>query len=776
MLLAVLYWKDDHSFDTFHKNNPNIYRLLTNIANKEGKFEINGGTGQVQGPAFKAGVPEVENYTRVMGGDIYNDITANGKTLRLQPLFVDNSFFSVFTFRLLNGNPQKALSAAGNVVITESIAKKFFNSIDVIGKTLSMDADPSFDRLGKPLIISGVVEDPPGNSSLQFDVLLSFDFMRLSFVDNSWLNQYLGTFLLLRSDANKNEVLKKFNNIYKANAIGQIGNKDFDMYGYDPQITYKLQPVTEIHLNPLASPTGNAEGGIINGSNPLYAYVFIGIALFILLMAAVNFININIATSLKRSKEVGIRKIAGSSRYQVILLFLMDAFIVCIIAFLLSVIFLNAILPLFNELTGKQIVLSKLLDGRLLSYFITVLLLITLLSGFYPAWMLSNFKPKEVLYNRQKLSGRNFLGRALVVFQFSLATFLLIAAIVYYGQMSYLRTKDLGYNPSNIIRTGFGGNRDYKTTHQLLTYEFSKEPSIQSVSFGNDGWLEDIKANGHNFRAVYKNIDEHFLPLLEIPLKNGRYLSSQFAMDNQEGVIVNEAFVKAAGLENAVGKTITVNLDWGYKRSQKTIQGVVKDFHFGSLRDKISPMVMYMRDIPDGGIWIKFQKSKQKEALAAIERIYKTVLPGAAYQYSFLDELNARQYFQELRWQKIITIATILSFAVCCLGLFGLAHLSTNYRSKEIGIRKVLGATVTNIVITISLDFLKLVIIAFAIAAPLAWLAMNNWLKDFAYRINIGFSVLLIAAAIVFVAALASVIIQSVRTGLSNPVKALKTE
>lgn len=776
MLVAVLYWKDDHSFDAFHKNNPNIYRLLTNIVTKEGKIETKGGTGQVQGPAFKASIPEVENYTRVMGGDIFSDITANNKTLHLQPLFVDNSFFSIFSFPLINGNTQNVLNDAGNIVLSESIAKKFFNSVDVVGKTITVDADPSFDKLGKPLIISGVVEDPPANSSLQFDVLLSFDFMQLSFQDDNWLNAYLGTFLLLRADANKNEVLAKFNNIYKANAAAQIGNKDFDMYGYDPKISYTLQPITDIHLNPYVSSVESAEGGIINGTNPVYAYVFMGVALFILLMAAVNFININIAVSLKRSKEVAIRKIAGSSKHHIVLLFLFDAFIICFLAFLLSIISINIILPLFNELTGKQIIFSKIFDIHLLSYFIIVLIAITLLSGLYPSWVLSNFKPKEVLYNKQKLSGRNILGRGLVIFQFSLATFLLIAAIVYYGQMNFMRTKDLGYNPNNIIRTNFGGNRDYKTIHQLLINEFSKEPSITSVSFGNDGWMEDVKANGNSFKALYKNIDDHFLSLLQISLKSGRNLSSDFETDKKEGIIVNEAFVKTAGLEDPVGKEVSVNREGENQNSQKIIRGVVKDFHFGSLRNRISPMLMYMRDVPDGSMWIKFRKSRQKEAMAAIERIYKAAMPGAAYQYNFLDELNARQYFQELRWQKIITLATMLSFVVCCLGLFGLAHISTNYRSKEVGVRKVLGATVAQIVVALSVDFLKLVVIAFIIAAPLAWAVMNNWLKNFAYRVDIGASVLLMAAAIVLVTALASVIVQSVKTGLANPVKSLRTE
>lgn len=774
MLLAVLYWKDEHSFDSFHSNNPNIYRVLTHTVTRDGKVETLGGTGQVQGPAFKAGVPEVVDYTRVMGGDIYSDVTGGNNTLHLQPLFVDRSFFNVFTFPLLSGVAQTMLNEPGNVVLTESTAKKFFNSLDVVGKTLTVDSDPSFQKLGKPLIISGVIKDPPANSSLQFDLLLPFDYLRLSFIDNNWLNSYLGTFVVLHPDADKHTVLQKFNSIYQTNGVAQIGNREFDYYGYDPKITYGLQSFKDIHLSVLSTGSGSEEGGIVNMSNPIYAKVFLTIAFFILLMAAVNFININVAASMKRAKEVGIRKIAGSSKLQIVWLFLFDALIICFLAMLVSIVLLKSILPFFNDLTGKQIVFSEMFDGNLIIYFIVVLIAVTLLAGVYPSWLLSNFKPREVLYSKQKLSGNNLLGKSLVVFQFSLATFLLVSAIVYYSQMRFIQTKDLGYNPNHIIRTQFGGNRDYKAMRNQLYNELSQVPGIQSVSFGNDGWQENIKANSASFKATYKNIDGHFLSTLSIPLKEGRNLSADYGTDDKEGIIVNEAFVRSAGMDDPVGKKIIVALS--DDNVEKTIRGVVKDFHFGSLRDRISPMVMYMKDEPEGGMWIRFETSRQKETMAAIEQIYKELLPGAAYRYSFLDELNAKQYFQELRWKKVVTIATVLSFIVCCIGLFGLAHLSTTYRTKEIGVRKVLGATVSQIITTLSFDFLKLVLIAFLIATPLAWFVMNQWLKDFAYRINISIWILVLAGGIAVFTALLTVILQSVKAAIANPVKSLRNE
>ena len=774
MLLAVLYWKDERSFDSFHKNNPDLYRITTTLIENKGDKSITiGGTGQVQGPAFKAAVPEVKSYVRILGGDIFSDVAAANKSLHLRPLFVDDNFFDVFTFRLLRGNPQTVLNDIASVVITETTAKKFFNSVDVVGKMLQIDADPSFEKLGKPLIVSGVVQDPPANSSLQFDALFTFEFLRLSFEDNNWLNAYLGTFVVLDPKADKHLTEQKFNKVYASHAKEQLA-ETFKNYGYDPQISYGLQPMTDVHLNPLQRTSGNAEAGIINGSSSVYSYMFMGIALFILLMAAINFINISIANSMKRAKEVGVRKITGSGKWQIVLQFLGESAILCLVAFILSVILMNSLLPLFNSLSDKQIVFNKIFDVKLLSYFIGLLIAIILLAGFYPAYVLSNFKPSEVLYNKQKLSGRNVFGRSLVVIQFSLAVFLLMATIVYYGQMDYIRTKDLGYNPNQIIRTAVYGDIDYKTVTNIIKSELAKEPSIKMASFGNDGYIEDLQVNGHSFKAQYKNIDENFLPELEIPLRAGRNVSTSFPTDAKQGIIVNEAFIKASGIGQPVGKSIVINTKG--EKMTKVITGVVKDFHFGSLRQPIQPMLMYMSDTPDGGMWLKFEKSKQKEAMAALERIYKAVMPNAVYQYDFLDELNAKQYVQEQRWQQVISIAAILSFVVCCLGLFGLAHLSTNQRIKEIGIRKVLGASVTHIVALLSGDFLKLVIVAFIIAAPVSWIVMNKWLEDFAYRITISPAVFIIAAVIAIVIALATVGFQAIKTALANPVKSLRTE
>jgi putative ABC transport system permease protein len=776
MVLAILYWKDERSFDAFHQNNPNLYRITTTlIENKGAGKQTIGGTGQVQGPAFKSQVPEIKDYVRVLGGDVPGNVMANGKSLQLQLLFADDHFFNLFSFPLLRGNPQTALQDIHSVVLTESTALKFFNSIDVIGKPLQMDADPSAKRLGEPLIVTGVVKDPPANSSIQFDILFSFPFLQLSFEDNNWLNAYLGTYVLLPPNTDIKAVTAKFDEVYASQA-GQQRNANIKSYGYDPQISYGLQRMTDIHLNPLREKNSNAEGGVINGSSPVFSWLFLGIAGFILLMAAINFINISIAASLKRAKEVGVRKIAGGSRLQIIRQFLGESTILCALAFVLAILGTRFSLPLFNRLTGKEILLSQSFDVTLLFYFALLLVLIILLAGLYPAKVLSNFKPAEVLYNKQKLSGRNAFGRVLVVIQFSLAIFLLMATLVYYRQMDYVRTKDLGYNPQLVIRTSLVGDRDYAQIRSFLRNEISREPAIAAISFTDNGnnAVYNTKVNDRYMGAVHRQVDEHYLPLLEIPLKAGRNFSAAFPTDKTQSVIVNETFVKAAGLENPIGARVFT--DEPFNREAKTIIGVVKDFHTGSLRERIPPMIMLMGDWTDGGILVKFQKSKQKEALMAWEGAFRKAMPNLQYQVHFLDELNAKEYVQEAHWQQVIRVAALLSTMICALGLFGLAHLSTRRRVKEIGIRKVLGASVPQIVALLEADFLKLVMMAFIVAAPVAWFVMNRWLQDFAYRTAMGAGVFLLAGLLALAVAFISVSAQSMMAAVANPVNSLRSE
>ncbi|WP_422082883.1 ABC transporter permease [Ulvibacterium sp.] len=776
LLFALIYWNDEHSFDDFHTHNPNLYRITTNLVEHKGAIaQTVGTTGQVQGRAFKEAVPEIKKYVRVMGGQINSEVSAGEKTLGLNTLFVDTNFFEVFTFPLLDGDMQTALDEVNAVVLSENTALRLFNTTDVVGKALHMKSNPSYQRLKKPLVISAVAKNPPKNSSIQFDILLPFSFLELAFVDTNWLNAYLGTFVVLEPSSDLKAIKEKFNQVFAVHARDQV-EQNIVRYGFDSKINYGLQNMLDVHLNPLLSDNDfNGESGIVNTSNPIYSIVFIAIALLILLMAAINFINISIASAINRAKEIGVRKITGGSKTQIISQFLMESGLLCSMSLLLSLWILKMLTPFFNTLTDKQFVFAEMLTFQAGIFLILIFGSVILLTGLYPAFVLSKLRPSEVLYNKLKWSSRNLAGRGLVVFQFSLGIFLLIAAIVFHDQMDYIRAKDLGYNPNQIITTSISGNRDHAAIGKVLKQELSKESAIESVSYVQTYGSHSVMANNRQLESKFQRVDENYLPDVEIPMLLGRNFSTDFATDPTNSVIVNETFVQESNLSDPLGKSINlIENDEGQQR--KTIIGVVKDFHFGSLREPIKPMVMSMLQAPYGKILVKFQQSRQQEAIRALEKVYKTIMPDAVFTYDFLNDLNAKQYKREQQWQKLVNIATVLSLIICCIGLLGMARLSINQRIKEIGIRKVLGATVSQIVGLQTTNFLRLIGIAFVIAAPIAWWTADSWLQNFAYRIELSFGLLALAGAVSICIGTAAVGFQALKAANANPVKSLKTE
>ena len=776
LLFAIIYWDEEHNFDDFHTNNPNLYRITTNMVEHKGAIaKTMGGTGQVQGKAFKDAIPEIKEYARVLGGEIYYDVSTDDKTLTTNILFVDPNFFDVFTFPLLYGDSNTALDEVNSVVLSESTAMRLFNSTDVVGQVLRMDHNPAFQRLKKPLVVSAVAKDAPKNSSIQFEILHPFSFLEVTFVDTNWMNAYLGTFVVLEPSADVAAIKEKFDRVFAIHAKEQVQQK-ITRYGFDSEINYGLQNILDVHLDPhLRDGNSNIESGITNTSNPLYSIAFIAIALLILIMATINFINISIASAIKRAKEIGVRKITGGNKTQIIFQFLIESGLLCAISLVLSLLAIKLLIPFFNSLAGKHFVYAEMLNFKSGIYLVMIFASVILLTGLYPAIVLSKLRPSEVLYNKLKWSGKNFAGRGLVVLQFSLGIFLLIAAIVFHSQMDYVRTKDLGYNPNQIITTTISGNRDHGAIGKVMKEELSKESAITSVSYFHNYFSDAVMINNQQIEASLLRIDENYLPDVEIPILLGRNFSSDFATDPTNSVIVNETFVKEFNLSAPIGETIKlIENDEG--NQMRTIIGVVKDFHFGSLREPIKPMFMSMLQAPYGNILVKFQKSKQQEAIVALEKVYKSIMPNAVFTYNFLDEQNAKQYQQEQQWQKLVNIATVLSLIICCFGLLGMARLSINQRIKEIGVRKVLGATVSEILKLHTTHFLRLVIIAFIIAAPMAWWTADYWLQNFAYRINLSFWLFAFAGIISVGIGAITVSLQALKAALANPVKSLRTE
>jgi putative ABC transport system permease protein len=764
-LLAILYVRDEMGYDRFHKNAPQLYRLTTTIVNPLDNSErLVGTTGQVQGPAFKAAIPEISDFVRVFGL-IGTNVTSSNKSLAVRTLYADKNFFELFSFPLIHGNAISVLKEPYSMVISESTAMKFFGTADAVGKTLKIEEGHGIEVM----TVTGIAKDAPANSSIRFDMVVPFTYLQLMFDDNNWLNQYLTTFILLHPTANPKIVAQKFSNVFQVNAKNQLSESKMNA----AEFKFGLVPFTSTHLQPLALEqygTSDEERGLSDGSTITYSYMLMGIVSFILLMACVNFINLNIAGSLKRAKEISIRKISGSNRRQIVIQFLGEALILFLIAFILAILFCQILLPVFNQLANKKISFSQLFAPELFLYGGAIMCVCVLVAGLYPAIMLSLFNPAEVLYNRQKLNRKNIFGKSLIVLQFTLAVSLIIATIVYYSQIDFISTKELGYNPADIIKIHLPPQRVDKKMISIFRNELLHDQSIKQITSEMGLGSGPVSVDGREFNSTTASIDEYYLPTLRVQLKEGRNFSGIYGTDSTNAVIVNETFVHAAGWDNPIGQKIRLSDE----KKLMTVIGVIKDYHFGSLREKIAPELLMMGNVEY--ILIKIAKGKIPQALSLVEKTHRKIIPDHYYQFEFLDNENAIVYQNDKRWQQIISFATVIAIIICCIGLFGLAYYSTQQRIKEIGVRKVLGASVTNISLLLVRDFLILVIIAIIIASPIAWYSMQNWLQQFAYRISISWWMFGTGGLIALGIASMTVSFQSIKAALANPVKSLRTE
>ena len=762
-MLIMLYVKDEVSFDRFHKNVNHIYRIVR----KANGTNINGSTGFLQGPRFTQNVPGIKSFIRVQGGA--EDIK-KGTEVQEQGgvLHVDSNFFSVFTFPLLAGSPATCLTEPHSIVLSEDAAKKYFATTDAIDKVLMVKEDTSF----VPYKVTAIAKRCPQNSSLQFDALLSFKVSDADAKDtHNWFNSFLTTFLVLDENANLQTVEKQMQSFYVSDAkqtfyemLKNDGGNPDDI----PMGTYFLQPYPDMHLN-TELPESN---GITNTSNPMYSYLLSGIALFVLLIACINFVNLTIARSVKRAKEIGIRKVMGSDRKQLIVQFMGESFFLCTVAFALAILLVQLLLPLFNELANKALAIAYLSDAKLIASYIALYLITGLLAGFYPALVLSGYNPVQTLYCRFQIAGKSYMQKSLVVLQFTLASFLIIATGTIYAQFNLLTKTDLGYDNNNLVIVNKNGLKP--TDVAVFKNELLSNPNIIGVSVKNAGeWGTGTKnAVGSTVYFAGATVDENYLPLLKIPLIAGRNFSTAFPADSTKSVIVNESFVKAANWKNPVGETLQI---LGSSNQTYQVIGVVKDYHFASLIKKITPQLFNMNG-SYGTYYIRIKPNTAASSLKWIQKTYQQFYPMNPYAYVFKNDENRKQYADVEKWKQIILFGAILTIFISCIGLFGLSVLSAEKRTKEIGIRKVLGASVQQIITTLSTDFIKLVIIALIIASPLVYIVANKWLQNYPYRITISWWLFAIASLLVVVVAFATVITQAVRAAMANPVKSLRTE
>ncbi|MBW8683583.1 ABC transporter permease [Chitinophaga rhizophila] len=766
-MLILLYVQDEASFDRFHPNSNNIYRVVYQSFN-HGEEQNLASSGLLQGPRFRQHVPGIKSFVRVQDGyaDFKTGSTIDGRSL----LFVDSNFLSFFHFPIIDGNVASCLKDRHSVVITRNEAIKRFGTADAVGKVLMVREGEDF----APYQVTAVTENCPQNSSIQYNILMPIrekpDDQKN---DENWFSYYLSTFIELEEHADPTVVRSQMQRFYEQDATATFYalNAKFGNTSKDVRIgNYLLQPLLDIHM----STTFAAQNGLDRASNPIYAYILSGIALFVLLIASINFVNLTVARSVRRAKEIGIRKAVGSDRRQLIVQFLGESFVLCAIAFLFAILLVQLLLPVFNELANKKLAIGYLIGGKLISAYILLFLLTGLMAGCYPALILSGYRPVDTLYGRFTLKGKGILQKSLVILQFTLASFLIIATFTIYSQFNYMVKADLGYNDQDIVMVSRNN-----ITHQeaaLFKEQLLRLPDIQYVAPKNGGAWSTMAnmANDSSIRFAWETIDESYLETLQIALVQGRNFSADHPGDSVHSVLVNETFVKQAGWKDPIGQPVVFNFQ---NNKRYEVIGVIKDHHYASLDTKIQPQLFTMSNAnPYGVFYIKIRPNTATRSLAYIEQQFKKFFPLTPYQYVFKNEANLKSYESEARWKRIILFGAVLTIFISCIGLFGLSVLSAEKRNKEIGIRKVLGASVQSIAALLSFDFIRLVLIALVVAMPLAWLAIGKWLENYPYRITPGWTIFGYAGGAVLLIAAVTVSYQAVKVALGDPVKSLRSE
>ncbi len=769
-ILLVLYSVNEFSFDRFHKNAENIYCVYDFSKGSDGNPQFTSITAMPLGPTIKKDMPDVINYVRLKQMPDETALRSNAEIHDVKISFADPQFFTVFTFPLKYGNTSAALRGLNSLVITSSKAKKIFGTDNVIGKIIELKVPKDF----QPFIITAVAEEMPANSSIHFDVMGSFAFLestRFGEMFNNWYTTSFRTFVQLRdgsslpNDANR---LAKFHHTYNPDDAATKDGMSVATYG--------LLPLQSIHTDVRITDVSSTET-----VDRKTIWIILLIAASILLIACINFTTLAIGRSAGRGKEIGVRKVMGAERRQLILQFLSEAFLLSILSTIIGLLLARLLLPFFDYLSGRNLEFSFSLYPEMSWLILGVIVVVAIFSGSYPALLMSKFKPIEVLKNKIRLAGSNAFTRTLVTLQFTLSVGLIISTIVILQQAKYLTSKNPGFNKENVITVN-AEQTDGKKTYPLFKQALLSDASVMSVASAGTSLGEEAEFQEHGF--IYKNVhkriyecfvDPDFINVLDMQLVAGRNFNAAIEDDTATSVIINEAMMNEFGwnLDNVIGQQIK-----GYTNTQTPVViGVLKNFNFHPLTEKIKPQLFtQFADQRAKSFFVRIKPGDPSHAIDVIKKTWKKIAPDASFRYSFLDEDLARVYVTEKRWSNIVGWAGGISLLLACLGLFGLAAMAAVNRTKEIGIRKVLGASVSSIVGLLFGDFLKLIIIALAIATPLAWSGMNKWLESYAYRINIAWWVFVATGIIAIGIALLTVGLQAIKAAIANPVKSLRTE
>ena len=762
--LIVLYIADELSYDRYHQHSDRIYRIAQHAKWDKADLHL-AVTSAPFAPALKEKFPEIQEATRIVpeGGGVlrYNRTAIKADDI----FFADANVFDVFTYSFLYGKPKTALLRPQTIVLTETLAKKLFGDP---GKAIDQTV---FFENNYPVVITGIIKDIPENSHLRFSALRSLP----NQYSGDWQNFELLTYVLLTKTGNYKALEAKLPQFAAGTIQKAMGNVDYRL---------ELQPLNSIHLH------SNLQGEVSANSSMNRIYIFIIIAGLILIIAVINYMNLSTARSSSRIKEVGMRRVLGSGRHHLVALFITEALVMTLLSALIAFLLVSLLLPYFNILANKNLTVWRFGTYYTVMVLVCFALLTGIVTGSYPAFFLSRFKTIPALKGQLGNLSNNILFRkSLVVFQFAVTVVMIISSLVIYRQLQYTNRKDLGFNKEQVLSFHID-DRNARSQVAAIKAQLLQSPLIQGVAAaGNPIGNNNLGGHGFTFEemdgtfsasskmAQELMVDADYVPTLEIKLLQGRNFSNANEVDKYGAALVNETLVKQLGWKDAIGKRLRFDYGKGETGERKVI-GVVKDFHTYSLQHKVDPMVLLMPPASsmEDNLYVKINTGKTPEALAFIEKCYRQFDKSNPVEFHFLDQNFAQQYATEQKQGQLSLVFTILAVFIASLGLFGLTAFTAQQRIREIGIRKVLGATVSSITFMLGRDFIKLVCIAILIATPVAWYSINKWLENFAYRVDIGWWMFAISAIVALFIAVVTVSFQAIKAAIANPVKNLRTE
>jgi putative ABC transport system permease protein len=785
-LLIGLYIFDELTFDQQHSKGERIYRVIEHKNTKGEQLTIAAASYKLSEES-KKNIPEIENTARISqeGRDNLGNVAGQKKFLE-NITVANNGLMEMFDFEAIDGNPKVALKAPNSIVIVEELAMRLFGSIKIVGKTLK------WDGYEQPFTVTAVIKNHPRNSSFNFSSVYSestysSDTSYVNDINRDWSSHNFMVFALLKGNANAESVSPKLKNLVYANFKPEAGIS----------IDFALQPLKAMHLysENIFDEIRNSNVGSGGTSSVFYIKIFAMIALFVLLIACINYMNLTTAKASSRSKEIGIKKAIGVVRGQLITQFLVESILVTFVSFLLAILLVNLILPFFNEFVYKQLSLGLSTNYQIWLIAVLIIIITGLFSGSYPALMLSRFSPILLLKSLKIQNKSDFsLRKGLVIFQFTISVVMIIATIVLFLQVRFVNNKDLGFNKDFLVVVDINSGKIRQAASTIIT-EFSKIPNVKNVSTTTrvpGEWksiptvkIKQIGSGDEHKIAYLLGVDENFSKTFEVQLLKGKDFSNA---GDSTSIILNETAAKMLNINEPSDQILEIPtraMGGSYRplRNNQVFKarviGIVKDFHFQTLREKIAPMVMAYQQNPVQSIdyFTSRIEAKNTEAtLKKMDEILTRIDPENLFEHHFLDQQLTLFYAEDARRQSMLIWAALATIFIACLGLFGLATYSAEQRIKEIGVRKVLGASVLNLTTLLSKDFLKLVLIANGIAFPIAWWATDKWLQEFAYHIEIKWWFFALAGIIAITIALLTVSYQAIRAALMNPVKSLRTE